>query len=315
MHDGTYSSFRHRRFGARADDVPPERFVVFSANHDQVGNRAFGDRLPVETRPLAALCTLLSPFTPMLFQGEEHGEQAPFQFFSDHIDEDIATATREGRRREFAAFAEFRGREVPDPQDPATFEASKLTRTGEPAGLQDLYARLLRVRMSCRRATPTRSTTTSTPAGCACGAAGLRPGRQLLAPPVARPARRDRRDGHRRRPCHARTGIRGADPAVGCPAADNVSAVRDVWPGRPFPLGPLWDGNGTNFSLFSENAERVELCLFDDEDVEERIEVGERTAFNWHVYLPGVGPGQRYGYRVHGPYDRAPATASTRPSC
>ena len=82
-----------------------------------------------------------------------------------------------------------------------------------------------------------------------------------------------------------------------------MSAVRDVWPGRPFPLGATWDGNGTNFSLFSENAERVELCLFDDDDIEERIEVTERTAFNWHVYLPGVGPGQRYGYRVHGPYD------------
>ena len=67
--------------------------------------------------PLAALCTLLSPFTPMIFQGDEYGEQAPFQFFTDHIDEDIATATREGRRREFEAFAEFRGREVPDPQD------------------------------------------------------------------------------------------------------------------------------------------------------------------------------------------------------
>ena len=146
VHDGTYSTFRHRRFGAKADDVPPERFVVFSANHDQVGNRAFGERLPVETRALAAFCTLLSPFTPMLFQGEEHGEEAPFQFFSDHIDESIATATREGRRREFAAFAEFRGREVPDPQDPATFEASKLTRAGEPSGLRDLYAELLRVR-------------------------------------------------------------------------------------------------------------------------------------------------------------------------
>jgi maltooligosyltrehalose trehalohydrolase len=146
VHDGTYSTFRHRRFGAKADDVPPERFVVFSANHDQVGNRAFGDRLPVEARALAALCTLLSPFTPMLFQGEEYGEDAPFQFFSDHIDESIATATREGRRREFAAFAEFRGREVPDPQDPATFEASKLTRQGEPDGLCDLYAELLRAR-------------------------------------------------------------------------------------------------------------------------------------------------------------------------
>ena len=146
VHNGTYSTFRRRRFGARADDVPPERFVVFSANHDQVGNRAFGDRLPAEARGLAALCTLLSPFTPMIFQGEEHGENAPFQFFSDHIDEEIAHATREGRRREFAAFAEFRGREVPDPQDPATFEASKLTREGEPAGLRDLYADLLRVR-------------------------------------------------------------------------------------------------------------------------------------------------------------------------
>jgi maltooligosyltrehalose trehalohydrolase len=92
------------------------------------------------------MCTLLSPFTPMLFQGEEYGEEAPFQFFSDHIDEEIATATREGRRREFAAFAEFRGREVPDPQDPATFEASKLTRSGEPPGLQDLHAALLRAR-------------------------------------------------------------------------------------------------------------------------------------------------------------------------
>jgi glycogen operon protein len=78
-----------------------------------------------------------------------------------------------------------------------------------------------------------------------------------------------------------------------------------VWPGGPFPLGPQWDGRGTNFSLFSENAERVELCLFDDDDNEERVEVTERTAFNWHAYLPGVGPGQRYGYRVRGPYDPA----------
>ncbi len=74
------------------------------------------------------------------------------------------------------------------------------------------------------------------------------------------------------------------------------------WPGRPFPLGPSWDGEGTNFSIFSENAERVELCLFDGDDVETRIELTNRTAFNWHCYVPGVGPGQRYGFRVHGPY-------------
>ena len=75
-----------------------------------------------------------------------------------------------------------------------------------------------------------------------------------------------------------------------------------VWPGEPFPLGPWWDGEGTNFSIFSENAERVELCLFDEHDHETRVPLAERTAFNWHGYLPDVGPGQRYAYRVHGPW-------------
>jgi isoamylase len=78
--------------------------------------------------------------------------------------------------------------------------------------------------------------------------------------------------------------------------------VRQVWPGAPFPLGATWDGEGTNFSLFSEHAERVELCLFDDGGGEERVPLEERNAFNWHGYLPGVGPGQRYGFRVHGHY-------------
>src|SRR3954465_1499393 len=141
VHDGIYSTFRGRRFGAPAGEVAPERFVVFSANHDQVGNRALGDRLPPETRRLAAFLTVLSPFTPMIFQGEEYGERAPFQFFSDHIDVEIADATREGRRREF----EFSGVEVPDPQDPATFERSKLTRARDPE-LQALYAELIRTR-------------------------------------------------------------------------------------------------------------------------------------------------------------------------
>ena len=75
-----------------------------------------------------------------------------------------------------------------------------------------------------------------------------------------------------------------------------------IWPGRPFPLGATWDGKGTNFSFFSENAERVELCLFDAEGREQRHELTQRTAFNWHGYLPDVGPGQRYGLRVHGPW-------------
>jgi maltooligosyltrehalose trehalohydrolase len=150
VHDGRWSEFRKRRFGAPAAGCAPERFVVFDQNHDQVGNRARGDRLPAHARPLAAFCTLLSPYTPMLFMGEEYGEQAPFQFFTDHIDEKIATATRDGRRREFAAFARFAGEAVPDPQDPATFERSKLTRKGDPA-LRDLYVNLLRARRTLPR--------------------------------------------------------------------------------------------------------------------------------------------------------------------
>ncbi len=78
--------------------------------------------------------------------------------------------------------------------------------------------------------------------------------------------------------------------------------MSDVWPGRPFPLGATWDGGGTNFSLFTEHAEGVELCLFDAEDNETRIPMTQRTALNWHCYLPEAGPGQRYGFRVAGPY-------------
>jgi maltooligosyltrehalose trehalohydrolase len=145
VHDGTFSEFRGHRFGAPADDVPVERFVVFSQNHDQVGNRAFGDRMPRAARPLAAFCTLLSPFVPLLFMGEDYGEDAPFQFFSDHIDVEIADATREGRRAEFASFTSFAAEEIPDPQDPATFERSKLARKRDEA-LASLYRELLAVR-------------------------------------------------------------------------------------------------------------------------------------------------------------------------
>jgi isoamylase len=78
-----------------------------------------------------------------------------------------------------------------------------------------------------------------------------------------------------------------------------------IWPGRPYPLGATYDGTGVNFALFSEVAERVELCLIGDDGVERRIEMPEQDAFVWHVYLPTIQPGQRYGYRVHGPYDLA----------
>jgi maltooligosyltrehalose trehalohydrolase len=144
--DGGFSPFRRKRFGAPAEDIPVQRFVVFSQDHDQVGNRAYGDRMPGPARPLAAFWTLLAPFTPMLFMGEEYGELAPFQFFTNHIDPEIAEATRTGRRAEFASFADFGG-EIPDPEDPATFIRSKLSRHGD-AGLDRLYRRLIEARRS-----------------------------------------------------------------------------------------------------------------------------------------------------------------------
>src|SRR5919197_6239453 len=79
-----------------------------------------------------------------------------------------------------------------------------------------------------------------------------------------------------------------------------------VWPGRPYPLGPSWDGAGVNFALFSENATGVELCLFDSADARteaRRIPLAERTDLVWHAYLPEARPGQLYGYRVQGPYE------------
>jgi isoamylase len=79
--------------------------------------------------------------------------------------------------------------------------------------------------------------------------------------------------------------------------------MHEVWPGTPYPLGASWDGTGTNFALFSEAADRVELCLFDDRGRETRIDLPEVDGFVWHGYVLGIGPGQRYGYRVHGPHD------------
>jgi isoamylase len=77
----------------------------------------------------------------------------------------------------------------------------------------------------------------------------------------------------------------------------------EIWPGDPYPLGATYDGAGTNFSLYTEVADAVELCLFDDDNREERVKLTEVDGFIWHGYLPGIGPGQRYGYRVHGPYE------------
>ena len=85
-------------------------------------------------------------------------------------------------------------------------------------------------------------------------------------------------------------------------ATVHASATKTL-PGEPYPLDASFDGSGTNFSIFSEIAERVELCLFDDEGRETKVNLEERDAYNWHVYLSGISPGQQYGYRVHGPWD------------
>ncbi len=134
FHDGTYSSFRQRHHGrpVDVDTVPGSRFVVSLQTHDQVGNRAQGDRLSgalLDLDPGVLACgaavLLSSPYTPMLFMGEEWGARTPWQFFTDHTDPEIARLTAEGRRSEFGSHG-WSADEVPDPQDPATFTRSRL---------------------------------------------------------------------------------------------------------------------------------------------------------------------------------------------
>jgi maltooligosyltrehalose trehalohydrolase len=128
VYDGAYSAFRRRRHGAPAPDILPRQFVVYAQNHDQIGNRMMGDRLTTTVAPaqrrLAAAAVLLSPFTPMLFMGEEYGETRPFPYFVSHDDERIVEAVRRGRRREFASFS-WQG-EPPDPQTETTFHSAQL---------------------------------------------------------------------------------------------------------------------------------------------------------------------------------------------
>jgi maltooligosyltrehalose trehalohydrolase len=150
--DGYYEPFGSLRgLAARLERREPERFVVYAQNHDQVGNRAVGDRLSREQLRVAAACVLFAPETPLLFMGEEYGERRPFQFFTDHVDPAIAEATREGRRHEFERFSAFRGEDVPDPQDPATFERSKLDRSHGDEELRALHRELLALRQELPR--------------------------------------------------------------------------------------------------------------------------------------------------------------------
>jgi maltooligosyltrehalose trehalohydrolase len=155
FHDGTYSSFRGRPHGHPIDTAttPTWRLVVASQNHDQVGNRARGDRitevLDDDQLACAALLTLCGPFTPMLFQGEEWAASTPFQFFTSHPEPELGRATAEGRIREFERMG-WDPAVVPDPQDPETFRRSKLdwteATTGRHARILQVYRDLARLR-------------------------------------------------------------------------------------------------------------------------------------------------------------------------
>lgn len=153
VYDGRYSGFRQRVHGKTPRGLTSDRFLGYIQNHDQVGNRATGDRLTAscsdQQLKTAAALVILGPFVPMLFQGEEWGATSPFQFFTDFGDEGLADAVRNGRRGEFEAFGWDRS-EIPDPQDPATFARSKLPwgELEEPRGADMLawYRDLIAVR-------------------------------------------------------------------------------------------------------------------------------------------------------------------------
>jgi maltooligosyltrehalose trehalohydrolase len=154
-HAGTWSSFRRRRHGRPVDrsTVPGHRFVAYLQNHDQIGNRATGDRLSATLSPgllkVGATLLLTTAFTPMLFMGEEWAASTPWQFFTSHPEPELAAAVQAGRRSEFASHG-WAETDVPDPQDPATFARSKLdwSELGQPghAEILDLYRRLIALR-------------------------------------------------------------------------------------------------------------------------------------------------------------------------
>ncbi|TVQ38108.1 MAG: malto-oligosyltrehalose trehalohydrolase [Spirochaetaceae bacterium] len=155
IHAGDYSAARGRRHGRPVGTLPGCRFLAYSQNHDQVGNRARGERLchlvsPAHARIAAAL-TVLAPFVPMLFQGEEWAASSPFLYFTDHGDADLGAAVKEGRRREFSAFG-WKPEDIPDPQLPQTYNASVLDwreqSVAEHAEMLDWYRRLLALRRS-----------------------------------------------------------------------------------------------------------------------------------------------------------------------
>jgi maltooligosyltrehalose trehalohydrolase len=157
VYDGCYSEHRRRRHGRTPTGIPATRFLGYLQDHDQIGNRAQGERSSMLLSPglvkVAAALVLLGPSVPMLFQGEEWAASTPFQYFTDHDDPELGRAVTEGRRREFESFG-WNPEEVPDPQDPETFRRSKLNwdevGSVQHADVLDWHRRLI----ALRRATP-----------------------------------------------------------------------------------------------------------------------------------------------------------------
>jgi maltooligosyltrehalose trehalohydrolase len=153
VQDGTYSTYRGREHGRPVDDLSPHQFLGYIQNHDQIGNRAIGDRIDqiagMDGAKVAAGLVLTSPFIPMIFQGEEFAASTPFLYFADHEDPEMARSVKEGRRGEFAAFG-WNPSEIPDPEDVETFRRSKLNwdevHEGRHEEMLEWYRKLIRLR-------------------------------------------------------------------------------------------------------------------------------------------------------------------------
>ncbi len=153
VQDGTYSRYRGRNHGRSVEDLSPHQFLGYIQTHDQVGNRAIGDRVEqivgMDRAKVAAGIVLTAPFVPMIFQGEEFAASTPFQYFADHEDPEMARAVKEGRRGEFAAFG-WKPEDIPDPERVETFQRSKLrwdeVHEGRHEEMLEWYRRLIALR-------------------------------------------------------------------------------------------------------------------------------------------------------------------------
>jgi maltooligosyltrehalose trehalohydrolase len=156
VYDGIYSEHRKRKFGVKADGRPGEQFIVFSQNHDHIGNRMLGERtsqlLSYEMQKLLAGAVLVSPYLPLLFMGEEWGETNPFQYFVSHTDPELAEAVRKGRKREFAAF-HLEG-DAPDPMSEEVFSQSKLQWSLHESGLHQVMFQYYKTLIGLRKQQP-----------------------------------------------------------------------------------------------------------------------------------------------------------------